>query len=436
MSPLIVGFIGIIVLFLFFFMGVPVAFAMMIVGFLGCLCIIPPDAAFSILAIDIFEQFSSYPLSVIAMFMLLGTFASASGLTRKLFNATYIWIGSLRGGLCMATISACAVFAATSGSCPATAGAMGRVVYPEMKRFKYHDAISTGVIAGSGVLGVIIPPSGVLIVYGLIAEQSIGELFVAGIFPGIILTALFILVITILIRIRPDIAPAGPPNSWKTKMRSLPEFFEAFFIFSLVIGGLYAGWFTPTQAGSAGAAVALLLGLLRRNIGRREIWASGRDALRISCMVMCLITGAIVFGHFLSFSLISMVVPKWVAALPINRYYILIIICIFYICSGCFMDSMGMIVLTIPISYPIIVGLGFDPIWFGVITVLMVEIGVITPPVGVNVYVLKGIAPDVKITDIFKGALPFVLALLVLLIILIAFPSIATYLPYLLFRSN
>ena len=436
MEPLTVGYIGIIILLLFFFIGLPVSFSMMLVGFLGCIYLIPLEAAFNFLAIDIFETFTNYNLSVIAMFMLMGTFASASGITKKLFNAANIWIGSIRGGLCIATIIACAFFSATCGSCPATAAAMGRVCLPEMRRYNYDDIISTGCIAGSGVLGIIIPPSGVLIIYGLIAEQSIGELFVAGIIPGIILTGLFILTITIVCRIKPTAAPATAPTSWIMKIKASPMFIETFIIFGMVIGGLYTGWFTPTQAGAAGAVGALFLGLLRRTLGLQQLWIAGKEALRISSMVLCLVTGAIVFGHFLAVSLVSLTLPKWVAGLPIDRIYILIIICIFYIISGCFMDSMGMIVLTIPIVYPIIFHLGFDPIWFGVIMVVMVEIGVITPPVGINIYVLKGIAPNVPIENIFKGAIPFVLALFVLLIILIAFPTIVTFLPYLLFRSH
>jgi C4-dicarboxylate transporter DctM subunit len=428
-SPITIGLIGIVVLVLIFFLGMPVGFAMAFVGLAGFCYLVSPEAGLSILARDFFSNFSSYSLTVIPMFVLMGSIAFASGMSRRLYDAGYTLFGRLRGGLAIATIAACAGFAAMCGSTNATAAAMGRVSLPEMKRYNYDDSLATGCVAAAGSLGILIPPSTIFIIYGILTEQSIGRLFVAGVIPGIILAALFMAVVSLLCLRNPKLAPAGAPTSWKEKLAGLTGILEMLVLFGLVIGGLFLGWFSPTQAGAAGAAGALLIGLARRQLNWQGFLFAIKDALRITCMVMVIVTGAIIFGHFIAVAKIPLVLSEWVGGLPLPSAVIMGLIVLLYLAGGCFMDALALITLTVPIIYPVIIVLGFDPIWFGVIIVLVTEMGVITPPVGVNVYVIKGIAEGVPLETIFKGILPFLAALIVAVAILIAFPQIATFLP-------
>jgi C4-dicarboxylate transporter DctM subunit len=315
------------------------------------------------------------------------------------------------------------------GSTNATAAAMGRVSLPEMRRYNYDDSLATGCVAAAGSLGILIPPSTVFIIYGILTEQSIGKLFIAGVIPGIILAVLFMAVVSLLCLRNPKLAPAGAPTSWREKLAGLTGILEMLILFGLVIGGLFLGWFSPTQAGAAGAAGALLIGLARRQLNWQGFLFAIKDALRITCMVMVIVTGAIIFGHFIAVAKIPLVLSEWVGGLPLPPAAIMGIIVLMYLAGGCFMDALALITLTVPIIYPVILVLGFDPIWFGVIIVLVTEMGVITPPVGVNVYVIKGIAEDVPLETIFRGIFPFLAALIVAVAILIAFPQIATFLP-------
>jgi len=428
-SSVTVGLIGIVVLVLIFLLGMPVGFAMAFVGLAGFCYLVSPEAGLSILARDVFSNFSSYSLTVIPMFVLMGSIAFASGMSRRLYEAGYTVFGQMRGGLAMATIAACAGFAAMCGSTNATAAAMGRVSLPEMKRYNYDDSLATGCVAAAGSLGILIPPSTVFIIYGILTEQSIGKLFIAGVIPGILLAALFIAVVSLLCLRNPNLAPAGVPTSWREKLAGLTGILEMLILFGLVIGGLFLGWFSPTQAGAAGAAGALLIGLARRQLNWQGFLFAIKDALRITCMVMVIVTGAIIFGHFIAVAKIPLVLSEWVGGLPLPPAAIMGIIVLMYLAGGCFMDALALITLTVPIIYPVILVLGFDPIWFGVIIVLVTEMGVITPPVGVNVYVIKGIAEDVPLETIFRGIFPFLAALIVAIAILIAFPQIATFLP-------
>lgn len=429
MSPEVVGIVGIVLLLLLFVMGVPVAFAMALVGFVGFGYLIGPEAAFSLLAQDFFETFSSYPLSVIPMFILMGSFAFASGISERLFSTTYKWVGSLRGGLTLATVLACAGFAAICGSTAATAATMGRIALPEMKKYKYNDTLATGTVAAAGTLGILIPPSTVLIVYGILVEESIGKLFVAGIVPGALLSILFLITVSLLCLRDPDIGPPGLATSWATKVKATGGIIEAALLFLLAIGGLFLGWFGPTQAGAIGAGGALLIGLIRRKLTWESFLASGRDALLTSCMVLFIIAGAVVFGHFLAVSGIPFLMADWVGGLPLHPMAVMGVIIVIYFFGGFFMDSMALIVVTVPIFFPIVQRLGFDPIWFGVIIVLVAEMGVITPPVGVNVFVIKGIAPEIPLNSIFKGILPFLAALILLTTVVLFVPELATWLP-------
>jgi C4-dicarboxylate transporter DctM subunit len=428
-SPITIGLIGIVVLVLIFLLGMPVGFAMAFVGLAGFCYLVSPEAGLSILARDVFSNFSSYSLTVIPMFVLMGSIAFASGMSRRLYDAGYTLFGQLRGGLAMATIAACAGFAAMCGSTNATAAAMGRVSLPEMKRYNYDDSLATGCVAAAGSLGILIPPSTIFIIYGILTEQSIGKLFIAGVIPGVILAVLFMAVVSLLCLRNPNLAPAGAPTSWREKLAGLTGILEMLILFGLVIGGLFLGWFSPTQAGAAGAAGALLIGLARRQLNWQGFLFAIKDALRITCMVMVIVTGAIIFGHFIAVAKIPLVLSEWVGGLPLPPAAIMGVIVLMYLAGGCFMDALALITLTVPIIYPVILVLGFDPIWFGVIIVLITEMGVITPPVGVNVYVIKGIAEDVPLETIFRGIFPFLAALIVAVAILIAFPQIATFLP-------
>lgn len=429
MSPETAGIVGIALLLFLFLLRMPIAFAMAFVGFVGFAYLSGSEPALSILAQDIFEQFSSYPLSVIPMFILMGSFAFASGISDRLYKTTYTWVGSLRGGLTIATVLACAGFAAICGSTAATAATMGKIALPEMKKYNYDDTLAAGTVASAGTLGVMIPPSTVLIVYGILVEESIGKLFVAGILPGIILALFFVAVVAILCFRNPALGPSGEATTWTAKIKATGGIIWAFLLFLLAIGGLFLGWFSPTQAGSIGAGGALLIGLIRRKLTWKTFFEAGKDGLLTGCMVLFIITGATVFGHFLAISTIPFKLADWVGNLPIPPMAIMSIIIFIYFVGGFFMDSMALIVVTVPIFYPIVQTLGFDPIWFGVIIVLTGEMGVITPPVGVNVFVIKGIAPDIPLNTIFKGIFPFLYALIILTIIIMFIPQIATFLP-------
>jgi len=429
MSPENAGITGIIMLLVLFLLRMPVAFAMAFVGVAGFAYLGGLESALALLAQDIFETLSSYPLSVIPMFILMGSFAYASGISKRLYQSSYTWVGQLRGGLTVATVLACAGFAAICGSTAATAATMGKIALPEMKKYGYDDVLATGTVAAAGTLGILIPPSTVLVVYGILTEESIGKLFVAGILPGLLLTLFFVATVILLCRRNPDIGPPGPPTTWRQKRRALFGIIEAFLLFLLTIGGLFLGWFSPTQAGAIGAAGALLIGVLRGRLKPKIALEAVKDGLRTACMVLFIIAGATVFGHFLAISNIPFVLADWVGSLPFPPMVIMGLLIFIYFIGGFFMDSMALIVVTIPIFFPIVTRLGFDPIWFGVIIVLVGEMGVITPPVGVNVFVIKGIAPDIPLHKIFIGILPFLGALIILTMLLTVFPQIATYLP-------
>jgi len=429
MSPVVAGIAGIGFLILLFLLRMPVAFAMALVGIVGFAFLTSPGAALGLLGRDIFDYFSSYPLSVIPMFILMGTFAFAAGISRRLYETTYTWAGQLRGGLTIATVFACAGFGAICGSSTATAATMGKIALPEMKKYGYDDTLATGTVAAAGTLGILIPPSTVLIVYGILTEQSIGKLFIAGILPGLLLSIFFAATVVFLCWRNPAIGPPGAPTSWKEKLRALTGIIEALILFVLAIGGLFGGLFSPTQAGAIGAGGALIIGLVRRQLSWRSFFEAGKEGLRTSCMVIFIITGAVIFGKFMAVSRIPFMLADWLGGLPIHRMAVMGVLVFIYFIGGFFMDAMALIVVTIPIFFPIVMKLGFDPIWFGVIVVLIGEMGVITPPVGVNVFVIKGIAPQVPLESIFKGIIPFLAALIIATGILMVFPQIATFLP-------
>jgi tripartite ATP-independent transporter DctM subunit len=429
MSPEATGVAGIAVLIFLFLLRVPIAFAMALVGFGGFALLSGMEPALAVLSQDFFDTFTSYPLSVIPMFVLMGAFAHASGISERLFATAHAWVGSLRGGLTIATVLACAGFAAICGSTAATAAAMGRIALPAMKKYRYDDTLATGAVASAGTLGILIPPSTVLIVYAILTQESIGKLFIAGIVPGIILSLMFVAVVALLCARNPELGPQGPATTWREKLKATRGIAEAVVLFLLAIGGLMLGWFSPNQAGAIGAGGALLIGIARRRLTWRRFVDTGREGLVTSAMILFIIAGAVVFGHFLAVSTLPIRLAEWVGGLEVHRMVVMAIIIVIYFLGGFFMDSMALIVVTIPIFFPVVQKLGFDPIWFGVIVVLVAEMGVITPPVGVNVFVIKSIAPEIPLGTIFRGIFPFLYAIILLTAIVMFVPQIATFLP-------
>jgi len=429
MDPIVIGIISIIVLVIIFLLRMPVGFAMALVGVIGFSLFVNPNAGMNILARDFFDIFSSYSLTVIPMFTLMGCIASESGMSVRLYDAGYVLFSRFRGGLALATILGCAGFAAINGSTSATAAAMGKVCIPEMKRYNYDDSLATGIVAAAGTLGIMIPPSTIFIVYGILTEQSIGKLFIAGVLPGLVIMAILMITIAILCWRNPKLAPPATPSTFKEKVEALTGIIEMLALFCFVILGLFFGWFSPTQAGGAGVAGAVLIGLITRTLTWKGFLNALKDTIRVTCMVMVIVAGATVFGHFIAITRIPIMLTDWVGALPLPTIAIMGVIILIYMIGGCFMDSLALITLTIPIFFPVVIALGLDPIWFGVIIVLVTEIGVITPPVGLNVYVIHGVAKDVPLETIFKGIFPFLAALVVAAIILLVFPQIATFLP-------
>ena len=429
MDPLVAGVVGIIFLIVLFILGMPVGFAMAFVGFAGFSYLVSPTAGLNLLARDVFTNLSSYSLTVIPMFLLMGSIAFASGISTRLYAASHTLLGNVRGGLAMATIMACAGFAAICGSTSATAAAMGKVALPEMKKYGYADSLATGSVASAGSLGILIPPSTIFIVYGILTQQSIGSLFLAGILPGILLATLFVIVVAVMVRRNPALAPAGQSTTFKEKLAGVSGVTEMMLLFSLVMGGLFAGWFSPVQAGAVGAAGALLIGIARRNLS----WQAFKDAIietvKVTCEIMIIVTGAIILGHFIAVTTIPNMLSGWISGLGLPDVAVIAMIILMYLIGGLFMDSLAMITLTIPIIYPLVLAMGFDPIWFGVIIVLVTEMGVITPPVGINVYVIKGITKGISLETIFKGIIPFLIAIIICVALLLAFPKIATFLP-------
>jgi tripartite ATP-independent transporter DctM subunit len=359
----------------------------------------------------------------------MGSFASTSGMSRELFRGANAFLGHLRGGLGIATIAACGGFAAICGSSVATAATFSRVAYPEMRRSGYPQSFATGVIAAGGTLGIMIPPSTVLAVYGLITEQDVGKLFIAGIIPGLIAVLMYMVTINIMGFVRPDFLPAGPQSSRAEKLAGLRDIWATLLLFIFVIGGLYGGLFTATEAAGAGAGGAFIIGVLRGRLSRADIRRSLLETTRTTAAIFTVLIGALLFGYFLTVTQTPQKVTEFLTGLGFGRYGVLALIMLLYLVLGCLMDALAMIILTVPIIFPVIKQLGFDPIWFGVIIVMTVELGLIHPPVGMNIFVIKSVIEDVKISTIFYGVLPFIVTDLIRLVILIAFPMLALWLP-------
>ena len=429
MTPITSGLIGFVLLIVLMFARIPVGFVMALVGFLGFGLLTSWGASLNLIARDFFSVFSSYNLTVIPLFVLMGQVAFHAGISGRLFHAAHKFLGHLPGGLAVATIGACAGFSAICGSTSATAATMASVALPEMKKYRYDPALATGVVAAGGSLGILIPPSTIFIIYGIMTEQSIGKLFMAGVLPGILLTVFFILSILIWTRFNPDLCIATPKASLQERIASLSGLIETFLLFVLVMGGLFIGFFTPTEAAGIGAFGTIVIATIGRHLTWPGFIRSLQETTRISCMVLVIVAGATVFGHFLAVTTIPAQIGQWVSGLPLPSFAIIGLIILVYFLLGCLMDSLAMIMLTIPVFYPVVTTLGYDPVWFGVVIVLVAEMGVITPPVGINVYVVAGVARDVPLQTIFRGSLNMMAALLLTAILLILFPQIALFLP-------
>ncbi len=389
----------------------------------------------NLLAKDFFDVFASYGFTVIPLFVLMGQIAFNAGIAKRLFNTAYRFIGHVPGGMAMATVAGATAFKAICGSSPATAATFASVAVPEMDRYGYDKKLSTGIVATVGTLGILIPPSVTLIVFGIITELSIGRLFLAGIIPGLIIAFFFICIIYGWCKINPNLGPKGAKSTWKERIASLPEFVLVVVIFLLMIWGLMKGLFTPTEAGSVGTGLVLLMSIIRRDINFKGFIKSIAESLRTACMVLMLIAGSTILGHFLAVTKLPMIAADWVVGLPLNKYIIMIIISFIYQTGGSFIDDLAFMILATPIFYPVIIKLGFDPIWFGMIIAITVMIGVVIPPVAINVFVVKNIT-KVPFSVIYKGVYPFLISLVVAAALLFFFPQIALWLPNLLMPTQ
>ncbi|OEC99948.1 TRAP transporter permease [Rhizobium sp. YK2] len=420
---------GFVVLFALMLLRVPVGMAMGLVGVTGFGLLAGFGPALKLIGQTSMRTVTDYTFGVIPMFLLMGAFVSNSGMSRELFRAANTLIGHLKGGLGLATILACGGFAAISGSSVATAATFSTVAYPEMRRVKYPESFAAGTIAAGGTLGAMFPPSTVLVVYGIMTEQDISKLFMAGLIPGIIAVLMYMTTIVILGAVRPNLLPAAAKSSWSERFQAIKDIWAPLALFLFVIGGLYGGLFTPTEAGGVGAGGAFIIGVARRKLGRHKILMSLLQATRTAAAVFTVLIGALIFGYFLTITGTPQKVTSFLGGLGIGPYGVLLLILLMYLVLGCLMDAMAMIILTVPIVYPVIISLGFDPIWFAVIIVMTVELGLIHPPVGMNVFVIKSVVPELSFSKIFKGVAPFIVTDLVRLALLIAFPVLATWLP-------
>jgi C4-dicarboxylate transporter, DctM subunit len=425
----LIAVLGFLALFALMLLRVPVGMAMGLVGITGYSIVAGAGPALKLVGQTSMRTVTDYTFGVIPMFMLMGAFVSVSGVSRELFKAANAMIGHLRGGLGVATVLACGGFAAISGSSVATAATFSGVASPEMRRFGYPQSFSTGVIAAGGTLGAMLPPSTVLAVYAILTQQDIGKLFMAGIIPGLLAMALYVLTVMIIVRVRPDWLPRGEQRAWSERIAELKNVWAPLVLFIFVIGGLYGGLFTPTEAGGVGASGAFLLGLVRGRLDRAKIKEALLSATRTAAAVFTVLIGALMFGYFLTITQTPQKVTAFLTELGVGPYGVLLLILLMYLALGCLMDAMAMIILTVPILFPVITHLGFDPIWFGIIIVMTVELGLITPPVGMNVFVIKSVVPEVSFSTIFRGVSPFVFTDVLRLAILVAFPIIALWLP-------
>ena len=428
MNEVTIGIVGLAVVLAFFLTGVELGFGMALIGFLGFSVIISTKAALNLLAKDIVDVFASYGFTIIPLFVLMGQIAFNGGIAKALYHAAYRIIGHIPGGLAMATVAGATAFGTVTGSAPATAATFASVAIPEMDRYHYSRKLSAGIVAVGGTLGSLIPPSITLIVYGMITEQSIGKLFLAATIPGLMIAFFFMAIIYGMCKINPSWGPKAERSTWKERWLSLKEVIWVLLVFIIVTGGMSKGLFTPTEAGSVGTMAVLLLSIGKRNINFQGFIKSVSESLRTACMVLVLIAGSTIFGHFLAVTKIPMIAADWTMQLPLPPALIMFIILIIYEIGGSFIDDLAFMVLATPIFYPVVLKLGFDPIWFGVILHIFVMIGVVIPPVAVNVFVVKNITKE-PFGVIYSGVYPFIIGMIICAAILFMFPQICLYLP-------
>ncbi len=428
MNEVLIGCVGLFLLLALFLTGIELAFAMTFIGFAGFAILRSLPAAIDLLAKDFFDAFASYAFVVVPLFVLMGQLAFNSGIAEKMYGTSRKFVGHVPGGLAMATVVGATIFKAISGSSLATAATFSSVAIPEMDKCGYSRKLSTGVVASVGTLGILIPPSGTLIILAMITDQSIGKLFLAGIYPGLLIAVLFLVTILVWCRISPSLAPRGQAAGWKERVRSIPQIFWPLLIFAVTVGGLLAGFFTPTEAGSVGSIAVLLLAFLKRDLDSEGFAKSIRESLRMGCMVLMLIGGSAVLGHFVVISKIPSIVAAWTLSLPLPSYMIIAVILLIYLVGGSFIDDMAFMILATPIFFPVAMKLGYDPIWFSVVIGVTLMIGVITPPVAVAAFIVKNITRE-SIGLVYKGILPFLISLFLCLVLLFVFPGLATYLP-------
>ena len=428
MNETIVGIAGIVLLLLLFSTGIELGFAMGLVGFLGFAYLNGFYPAINLLARDFYDVMTNYGYTVFPLFIFMGQIGFNAGIAVRLYDAAHKFVGHIPGGLAMATVIGATGFKTICGSSTATAATFASVAIPEMDRYGYDKRLSTGIVATVGSLGCIIPPSVALIIFGILMEQSIGQLFLAGIIPGLIIALFFIGIIYGWARINPAIAPRSERSTWGARIRSLPEVFWILIIFILVVGGIMQGFFTPTEAGAIGTFAVLLLAVVKRDMTFKKYFTSVEEALRTAIMLLMLIAGSTVLGHFIAVTNIPQVVADWIVALPINRYLIMILICLVYELGGSFIDDLAFMILATPIFYPAALKLGFHPLWFGIVIGVVLMIGVVIPPVAICVFVVKNIT-KVPMGIIYKGVAPFLISLILVWGFLFLFPQLALWLP-------
>jgi C4-dicarboxylate transporter, DctM subunit len=428
MTAATIGFLVIALLFVFFLIGLEIGFAMALAGFIGFAAIVNVNAALNLVAKDIYSVFSSYGFTVIPLFVLMGQIGASGGVARSLYSSAYKFIGHVPGGLAIGTVVAATAFKAICGSSPATAATFATIAVPEMDRYGYDRRLSCGTVATVGTLGILIPPSVVLIVYGILTETSIGKLFLAGILPGLLVAFSFVVTLCGWSMINPTLGPKGQRSTWKERFASLPPVLLVMAIFLVVVGGLMQGFFTPTEAGSVGSFAVLLLTIAKRDMDLKRFVKSLMETLRIACMVIMLIAGATILGHFFAVTRTPYVVAQWLGDLQVDRFIIMLLIIAVYLIGGSFIEDLAFLILATPIFLPVVLKLGYDPIWFGVIVSVVTMIGVILPPMAINAFVVAGVV-KVPVGTVYSGIYPYVVGMSVCLLILLLFPQISLWLP-------
>ncbi len=425
MFEAMLGFGG---MFLLMLLRVPIAFSMALVGLVGLGLMRSWEASFSSTASEVLDV-AKYTLSVVPLFVLMGNFVTRAGMSRELYEAAYAFLGHRRAGLSMSTILACAGFGAICGSSIATTATMARVSMPEMRRFNYEPSFAAGSICAGGTLGILIPPSVILVIYGIMTEQSIGALFAAGIVPGLIATLFYVVAALLIAARHPHYGPPGERSDWPRRWRALRSVWGVLALFALVMGGMYGGVFTPTEAAGVGATGGFLFALIRGRLSWQALLDTLVESARTTAMLFTIVIGAGVFANFLNFTSMPQDLLDFVTSFNVQPLVVIVVICLIYVILGTAMETLSMILLTVPIFFPLVQHLGFDPIWFGVLIVCVAEISMITPPVGMNIFVLSSVVPDVRTTDIWRGVLPFVGADVLRMLVLIAFPALTLWLP-------